>query len=67
MDPQLFAEGASLLVRNHDSLRMRLTSARDEDSVPLPDLLRRPLTAAGAAAGYLQEGRSSVCCPGLAS
>jgi hypothetical protein len=32
MDPQLFAEGASLLVRNHDSLRMCLASARDEDA-----------------------------------
>jgi hypothetical protein len=39
MDPQLFAEGASLLVRNHDSLRMCLASARDEDGVPLQTFL----------------------------
>jgi hypothetical protein len=39
MDPQLFAVGASLLVRHHDSLRMRLTSARDEDGVPFQTFL----------------------------
>ena len=34
MDSQRFAEAAPLLVYNHDSLRRRLTSARDEDGVP---------------------------------
>ena len=48
MDPQLFAEAASLLVHNHGGLRMRLTSAHDEDGVPLqtfvdPWPLRVPL------------------------
>ena len=38
MDPQLFAETAPLLVHNHDRLRRRLTSARDEDGVPLQTL-----------------------------
>jgi arthrofactin-type cyclic lipopeptide synthetase A len=35
IDPQLFDEAASLLVHKHDSLRVRLTSERDEDGVPL--------------------------------
>ena len=39
IDPLLFAEATSLLVHKHDSLRMRLTSERDEDGVPLQTLL----------------------------
>ncbi|MFM7286506.1 MAG: condensation domain-containing protein, partial [Cyanobium sp.] len=30
IDPLLFAKAASLLVHKHDSLRLRLTSERDE-------------------------------------
>jgi amino acid adenylation domain-containing protein len=35
IDPALFEQATNLLVRRHDSLRLQLTSERDEDGLPL--------------------------------